>query len=257
MSIDLTIENHVASITINRPDRMNAMDAEHYAGLSAAWERVRDDADIRVAIITGAGDRAFSAGADLKSFVNQQPPLAELLLTQKNQILNRGLEVWKPIVAAVNGYCIGGGMTLLLATDLRVCVEGATFSVAEVKRGVFPANGGTQRIAQQLPHPIAMELLLLGDSFDAQTALRWGLVNKVVKPAELMDTAQDFARRLARNAPLAVQSAKELALRSRDVDLATGLRMEQLMLRLLQTSQDVGEGAKAFAEKRAPAFSGQ
>ncbi len=257
MSIDLTIENHVASITINRPDRMNAMDAEHYGGLSAAWERVRDDADIRVAVITGAGDRAFSAGADLKSFVNQQPPLAELLLTQKNQLLNRGLEVWKPIVAAVNGYCIGGGMTLLLATDLRVCVEHATFSVAEVKRGVFPANGGTQRIAQQLPHPIAMELLLLGDSFDAQTALRWGLVNKVVKPAELMATALDFAHRLARNAPLAVQSAKELAVRSRDVDLATGLRMEQMMLRLLQTSQDVGEGTKAFAEKRVPAFTGQ
>lgn len=257
MSIDLTIENHVASITINRPDRMNAMDAEHYAGLSAAWERVRDDADIRVAVITGAGDRAFSAGADLKSFVNQQPPLAELLLTQKNQLLNRGLEVWKPIVAAVNGYCIGGGMTLLLATDLRICVEHATFSVAEVKRGVFPANGGTQRIAQQLPHPIAMELLLLGDSFDAQTALRWGLVNKVVKPAELMATALDFAHRLARNAPLAVQSAKELAVRSRDVDLATGLRMEQMMLRLLQTSQDVGEGTKAFAEKRVPAFTGQ
>ena len=257
MSIDLTIENHVASITINRPDRMNAMDADHYAGLSAAWERVRDDADIRVAVITGAGEKSFSAGADLKSFLNQQPPLAELLLTQKNQLLNRGLEVWKPIVAAVNGYCIGGGMTLLLATDLRVCVEHATFSVAEVKRGVFPANGGTQRIAQQLPHPIAMEMLLLGDSFDAQTALRWGLVNKVVRPAELMDTALEYAQRLARNAPLAVQSAKELALRSRDVDLATGLRMEQMMLRLLQTSQDVGEGTRAFAEKRAAAFTGQ
>ena len=257
MSIDLTIENHVASITINRPDRMNAMDAEHYAGLSAAWERVRDDADIRVAVITGAGEKSFSAGADLKSFLNQQPPLGELLLTQKNQLLNRGLEVWKPIVAAVNGYCIGGGMTLLLATDLRVCVEHATFSVAEVKRGVFPANGGTQRIAQQLPHPIAMEMLLLGDSFDAQTALHWGLVNKVVRPAELMDTALEYAHRLARNAPLAVQSAKELALRSRDVDLATGLRMEQMMLRLLQTSQDVGEGTRAFAEKRVPAFTGQ
>lgn len=256
MSIDLTIENHVALITINRPERMNAMDAEHYAGLSAAWERVRDDADIRVAVITGAGNKSFSAGADLKSFLNQQPPLAELLLTQKNQLLNRGLEVWKPIVAAVNGYCIGGGMTLLLATDLRVCVEHATFAVAEVKRGVFPANGGTQRIAQQLPHPIAMEMLLLGDSFDAQTALRWGLVNKVVRPAELMDTAMEYARRLARNAPLAVQSAKELALRSRDVDLATGLRMEQMMLRLLQTSQDVGEGTRAFVEKRAPAFTG-
>lgn len=257
MAIDFALENHVATITINRPERMNAMDAEHYAALSAAWERVRDDPEIRVAIITGTGEKSFSAGADLKSFLNQQPPLGELMLTQKNQLLNRGLEVWKPVVAAVNGYCIGGGMTLLLATDLRVCAEHATFSVSEVRRGVFPANGGTQRIAQQLPHPIAMELLLLGNTFDAQTALRWGLVNKVVKAAELMETAHEYARRLASNAPLAVQSAKELALRSRDVDLTTGLRMEQLMLRLLQTSDDVVEGTKAFAEKRAPAFTGQ
>ncbi|MES2978541.1 MAG: enoyl-CoA hydratase/isomerase family protein [Pseudomonadota bacterium] len=257
MSIDLTLENHIATITINRPERMNAMDNEHYAGLSAAWERVRDDPEIRVAIITGAGQKSFSAGADLKSFVNQQPPLSELLLTQKNQLLNRGLEVWKPIVAAVNGYCLGGGMTLLLATDLRVCAEHATFSVAEVKRGVFPANGGTQRIAQQLPHAIAMEMLLIGESFDAQTALRWGLVNQVVKSSDLMDAAQAYASKLARNAPLAVQAAKELAVRSRDVDLATGLRMEQMMLRLLQTSEDVSEGARAFAEKRAPAFTGK
>jgi E-phenylitaconyl-CoA hydratase len=256
MSIDLNVANHIATITINRPDRMNAMDAEHYAGLSAAWERVRDDSDIRVAVITGAGEKSFSAGADLKSFINQQQPLSELMLTQKNQLLNRGLEVWKPIVAAVNGYCLGGGMTLLLATDLRVCVEKATFSLAEVKRGVFPANGGTQRIAQQLPHSIAMEMLLLGDTFDASTALRWGLVNKIVKPAELMDVAHDYAQRLASNAPLAVQSAKELALRSRDVDLATGLRIEQMMLRHLQNSQDVSEGTRAFAEKRKPIFEG-
>jgi E-phenylitaconyl-CoA hydratase len=257
MSIDLTLENHVATITINRPERMNAMDAEHYAALSAAWERVRDDPEIRVAIITGAGEKSFSAGADLKSFLNQQPPLSELMLTQKNQLLNRSLELWKPVVAAVNGYCVGGGMTLLLATDLRVCAEHATFSVSEVRRGVFPANGGTQRIVQQLPHPIAMELLLLGNTFDAPTALRWGLVNKVVKAVELMETAREYAQTLARNAPLAVQSAKELALRSRDVDLATGLRMEQMMLRLLQTSEDVVEGTRAFAEKRVPAFTGR
>lgn len=256
MAIDFALDDHVATITINRPERMNAMDAEHYNALSAAWVRVRDDPQIRVAIVTGAGEKSFSAGADLKSFVGAQPPLSELLLTQKNQILNRGLEVWKPVVAAVNGYCLGGGMTLLLATDLRIAVEHATFSVAEVKRGVFPANGGTQRIAQQLPHPIAMELLLLGDSFDAQTALRWGLVNRVVKPSELMDTARDFAARLARNAPLAVQAAKELAVRSRDVDLRTGLRMEELFLRLLQNSEDVREGTTAFAEKRPPSFRG-
>lgn len=257
MAIDFTLDRHIATITINRQDRMNAMDAEHYDALSGAWTRVRDDPEIRVAIITGAGEKSFSVGADLKSFLNQQPPLSELLLTQKGQLLNRGLEVWKPVVAAVNGYCIGGGMTLLLATDLRVCVEHATFSVSEVKRGVFPANGGTQRIAQQLPHVIAMELLLLGDNFDAQTALRWGLVNRVVKPDALMTEALAYARRLAANAPLAVQAAKELALRSRDVDLPTGLRMEQLMLRLLQTSQDVAEGTSAFAQKRAPDFKGQ
>jgi E-phenylitaconyl-CoA hydratase len=183
--------------------------------------------------------------------------IAEELLTQKDQLLNRGLEVWKPVIAAVNGYCLGGGMTLLLGTDLRVAAEHATFSLAEVKRGVFPANGGTQRIARQVPHAIAMEMLLIGDTFDAQTALRWGIVNRVVKADELMAAARDYAARIARNAPLAVQAAKELALRSRDLDLAAGLRMEQMMLRLLQTSDDVREGAAAFAEKRAPAFTGR
>jgi E-phenylitaconyl-CoA hydratase len=257
MAIDFTLEDHIATITINRIERMNAMDTEHYNSLSAAWMRVRDDPEIRVAIITGAGEKSFSAGADLKSFVGAQPPLSELLQTQKNQILNRGLEVWKPIVAAVNGYCLGGGMTLLLATDLRIAAEHATFSVAEVKRGVFPANGGTQRIAQQLPHAIAMELLLLGDSIDAQTALRWGIVNRVVEASELMASARDFATRLARNAPLAVQAAKELAVRSRDLDLRTGLRMEELLLRLLQSSEDVREGTTAFSEKRAPSFCGR
>ena len=257
MAIDFALDDHVATITINRPERMNAMDTEHYDALSAAWIRVRDDPEIRVAIVTGAGEKSFSAGADLKSFVGAQPALSELLLTQKNQILNRGLEVWKPIVAAVNGYCLGGGMTLLLATDLRIAAEHATFSVAEVKRGVFPANGGTQRIAQQLPHAIAMELLLLGDTIDAQTALRWGIVNRVVKAADLMATARDFAARLARNAPLAVQAAKELAVRSRDMDLPTGLRMEQVMLRVLQGSEDVREGTTAFSEKRVPAFKGR
>lgn len=257
MAIDLTLDGHVATITINRPERMNALDAEHYAALSAAWVRVRDDPDIRAAIVTGAGDKSFTAGADLKSFVGSPPPLSDLLLTQKGQLLNRGLEVWKPVVAAVNGYCLGGGMTLLLATDLRIAAEHATFAVPEVKRGVFPANGGTQRIARELPHAIAMELLLLGDAFDAQAALRWGLVNRVVPPGELMATARDFAQRLVRNAPLAVQAAKELALRSRDVDLATGLRLEQFLLRVLQGSDDVREGTEAFREKRAPEFTGR
>jgi len=256
MSIDLTVTDRVALITINRPERLNAMDAEHYAALSAAWIRVRDDAEVRAAVVTGAGDRAFTVGADIKSYLTRESAWNEMWLTQQNQLLNRGLEVWKPVIAAVNGYCLGGGVTLLLATDIRVASETATFGLSEVKRGIIAANGGTQRVLAQLPYPIAMEMLLTGDSIDAQTAARWGLVNKVVPVDQLLPTALDYARRITANAPLAVQATKELAIRSRDVDLATGLRMEQVIARLLRETQDAKEGAAAFAEKRPPAFTG-
>ncbi len=258
MSIDFALDaDGIALITINRPERRNALDAEHYAAISEAWIRVRDDSAVRAAIITGAGDKAFCAGADIKSYIGREVDPAELWLTQKGQLLNRGLEVWKPVIAAVNGQCIGGGTTLLLATDLRVAVPTATFGVAEVKRGVIAANGGTQRLAQQLPHCIAMDMLLTGDAMDAAAAERWGLVNKVVPQAALMDAAYDYARRVAANAPLAVQAAKELAVRSRDMDLASGLRMEQMVSRILQRTEDVQEGRAAFAEKRKPNFKGR
>ena len=256
MAIDFALSDGIAVITINRPERLNAMDAEHYAALSQAWTKVRDDPQIRVAIVTGAGERAFTVGADLKSFVSAPPELSQMWLTQRDLLLNRGLEVWKPVIAAVNGHCIGGGMTLLLGTDIRVAASHASFGLAEVKRGVIAGNGGTQRIIKQLPHAIAMELLLTGDSIDAETALRWGLVNRVVPLAELMPVAREFASRIARNAPLAVQAAKELALRSRDLDLASGLRLEQLVNRMLQFSDDAREGPAAFAEKRPAEFKG-
>lgn len=257
MSIDLHADGPVCTITINRPERMNALNLQHYQELSRAWTYFRDDPALRVAIITGAGDRAFCAGADLAEYTPHAPPLGELFLSQKDPLINRGLELWKPVVAAVNGYCIGGGMTLLLATDLRVASSAASFALSEVQRGLFPANGGTQRLLQQLPHAIAMEALLIGDRFDAERAERWGLVNAVVAPDQVMPKAMQYAQRLAQNAPLAVQAAKELAVRSRDVDLATGLRMEQAFLRLLQDSADVQEGSLAFRQKRKPAFRNQ
>jgi enoyl-CoA hydratase/carnithine racemase len=247
----------VASITINRPERLNAMDAEHYRRLSEAWVRVRDDTAVRVAVVTGAGERAFTVGADIKSFLTAPPGLDEMWLTQRDQLLNRGLEVWKPVIAAVNGLCLGGGMTLLFATDIRVAAEHATFSLAEVKRGVVAGNGGTQRVLRQLPHAIGMEMLLTGDPIDAAAAERWGLVNKVVPKERLMETALDYARRIAANAPLAVQAAKELAVRSRDMDLVSGLRVEALVNRLLGFTEDAKEGPAAFAEKRSPTFSGR
>jgi len=256
MSIDVSVSDNIAIVTINRPERLNAMDAEHYRALSQAWIRVRDDSDIRVAIVTGAGEKSFSVGADLKSFVTKAADIGETWLTQKDQLLNRGLEVWKPIIAAVNGHCLGGGTTLLFATDIRIAVPHATFNLAEVKRGLVPGNGGTQRVLSQLPYAIGMELLLTADTIDAETAARWGLINRIVPPADLMNTAMDYARRIAANAPLAVQAAKELAVRSRDVDLNAGLRMEQVANRLLWTTDDLGEGTKAFAEKRKPNFVG-
>ena len=257
MSIDFDLDDGVASITINRPERRNALDAEHYQALSEAWQRVRDDTDVRVAVITGAGDRAFCAGADIKSWVGRDIPLSELWLTQQGQLLNRGLEVWKPVIAAVNGFCVGGGMTLMMATDIRVASENATFSLAEVKRGIIAANGGSQRVMQQMPYCIAMEMLLTGEAIDAETAARWGLINKVVPLGDLREAALDYARRIGANAPLAVQAAKELAIRSKDMSLAEGLRMEQFVNRILQQSDDTKEAKAAFADKRTPTFEGK
>jgi enoyl-CoA hydratase/carnithine racemase len=257
MSIDFDLTDGIATITINRPERMNAMDAEHYKGLSQAWMRVRDDNAIRVAIITGAGEKSFSSGADIKSFLTAPAGMDEMWLTQRDQLLNRGLEVWKPVIAAVNGYCLAGGMTLLLGTDIRVASEHATFNIAEVKRGILPGNGGTQRILDQLPHAIGMELLLTGGALDAQRALHYGLINKVVPKDRLMDTAREYAKVIAANAPLAVQAAKEMAIRSREMDRTTGLRFEAVINRLLQFTEDAKEGPAAFAEKRPPNFKGR
>lgn len=258
MSVDFDLDSEgVATIVINRPERLNAMDKDAYDALSEAWTRVRDDKDVRVAIVTGAGEKSFTVGADIKSFLPSSEDPSEFWLTQQSQLLNRGLEVWKPVIAAVNGYCLGGGMTLLFATDLRVASEHATFGLSEVKRGIFAGNGGTQRLMENLPKAIAMDLLLTGDPISASEAERWGLINKVVTADKLMEETHDYASRIAKNAPLAVQASKELAIRSRDMDLATGLRMEEAMTKVLKTTWDAKEGPDAFAERRLPAFRGE
>ncbi|HYG46056.1 MAG TPA: enoyl-CoA hydratase-related protein [Bordetella sp.] len=256
MSVDVETADGICTITINRPEKHNAMDGAHYAALSRAWAQVRDDPGIRVAIITGAGEKTFSAGADLKDMESVFDGMGDMFLTQKDQILNRGLEVWKPVIAAVNGNCFAGGITLLFATDIRVTVDTATFGITEVKRGLLAANGGTQRPLRQLPYAIAMEMLLTGDPISAQDAHKWGLVNAVVPRDRLMTKAREYAQRIIRNGPLAVQATKELAVRSQDVDMATGLRMEQVMIRHLLATEDVKEGRAAFAQKRDPVFKG-
>ena len=201
MALIFEKRNKTAYLTINRPEAMNAMDPETYSELSQAWIEIRDDPNIWCAIITGAGDKAFSAGADLKKTIPRNPEKWELWQTQEEQILNRGLEVWKPVIAAVNGYCLAGGMTLLMATDIRLATENASFGLSEVKRGILPGNGGTQRTLRQLPYPIAMWLLLSGERLSAEEALKYGLINEIVSAPELMSEAEKRASIICESGP--------------------------------------------------------
>lgn len=250
-------KDKIAYITINRPEAMNAMDPDTYKELSQAWVDVRDDPDVWVAIITGAGDKAFSAGADLRKTIGRPVEKWHFWQTQEEQILNRGLEVWKPVIAAVNGYCLAGGMTLLLATDIRIAAEHATFGLSEVMRGILPGNGGTQRTIRQLPYPVAMYFLLTGERMTAQEAVQAGLINKVVPMAELMPEADRIAKRICENAPLAVRAIKELAVRGQYMPIEYGLRLEQAVQQVLATTDDAKEGPKAFSEKRKPDYAGK
>lgn len=252
------VSDHVATVTINRPEKLNAMDPETYTALSAAWARVRDDGEVWAALVTGAGEEAFSAGADLEETIRPgETDWAAFWRTQEELLLNNGMEVWKPVIAAVDGYCLAGGLTLLLATDIRVAGADATFGLAEVKRGILPANGGTQRIVRQLPYPLAMELLLTGDAIDAGTAAEWGLINEVVDAGEAVPAGRAIADRVVSNAPLAVRAIKELAVRGRSMPLADAMRLEASFARHLSATEDAAEGVAAFREDRQPDYRGK
>jgi E-phenylitaconyl-CoA hydratase len=266
MSINFDVVDRIAKITIDRPDALNAMTPSMYTRLSECWIEVRDNSDIWVAVVTGAPQpdrppdrQVFSAGADLKNLkgIGQQREAYELWQTQSELILNRGLEVWKPVVAAVNGLCLAGGMTLLLATDIRVASEHASFDLSEVKRGILPGNGGTQRTIRQLPYPIAMEMLLLARRLSAERAAHFGLINEVVPHDRVMDVAMERASELVSMAPLAVRAIKELAVRGQAMPLNEGLRLEQVMLDRLLATEDGKEGPRAFTEKRPPKYNGR
>lgn len=263
MSIEFDVADRIATITINRPDALNSMTASMYTQLSESWIEVRDNPDIWVAVVTGAPQtnrsperQVFSAGADLKSMFRERAAY-EFWQTQSDQILNRGLEVWKPVVAAVNGLCLAGGMTLLLATDIRIASEHASFDLSEVKRGILPGNGGTQRTIRQLPYPIAMEMLLLARRLTAERAAHFGLINEVVPHDKVLDVAMERAGELASMAPLAVRAIKELAVRGQHMPLDEGLRFEQVMQDRLIATKDGKEGPLAFAEKRPPRYTGE
>jgi enoyl-CoA hydratase/carnithine racemase len=249
---------HIAYVTINRPDRRNAIDPATSHDLKQAFEDFKADDDAWVAILTGAGDQAFSAGADLVAMSAALSGGGEgVPMNVPFGGITRGYECWKPIIAAINGYCLAGGLEIALSCDIRVAAEHAQFGLPEPRRAIIPAAGGTQRLPRTVPLAFAMELLLTGDRFDAQTALRFGLVSRVVPQAELMATAEAIAGRILECGPLAVRAIKQAVLRGREMSLEDGLRLEGQLAGPIFGTEDAREGPRAFAEKRKPAYKGR
>lgn len=260
MGIHYQQDDHIVTITLDRPEAMNAIDAESHQALIEAWIRFRDDPDAWVAILTGAGEKAFCAGADLKKLI-PQAAAGGRVARGHNDLglggLTRGLEIWKPIIAAINGYALAGGLELALASDLRVAAEHATFGLPEVRWAIMPGAGGTQRLPRTVPLSRALEMILTGEPIDAREAQRIGLVNLVVPAAEVMPAALRWARTICERGPLAVRAAKEAVWRGLDLPLADGLRLEAFLSGTLRGTEDATEGPRAFAEKRRPVFKGR
>jgi enoyl-CoA hydratase/carnithine racemase len=253
-------KSKIAYITINRPEAMNAIDFETNEQLGEIWADFRDDPEMWVAILTGAGDKAFSTGADLKKLlpkVFKQEPLEKMENDSYRPGfggITKNLNIWKPIIAAINGICLAGGMEMALACDLRIASENATFGLAEVRWGIIPGAGGTQRLPRCVPLCKAMEIILCAQSIDAWEAYRIGLVNHVVPLKELMPTAIKMAERICEMGPLAIRAAKAAILRGLNLSLDEGLALETTFQDFLFNTEDAKEGLKAFSEKRTTNF---
>jgi enoyl-CoA hydratase len=245
--------DNVAVITLDRPAKHNAYTPTMFHQLMDAFREFNDDPDLRVAILTGAGDKAFCAGADLSKTV---AALTEGAPRHFPDITKRFFsDIYKPIIAAVNGLCIAGGTEMLQGTDIRLAVPTATFGLGEVRWGITPGGGSHVRLPRQIPWAVAMEILLTGRPITAQRAYEVGLINRIVERESLMDEALALAAQIAENAPLAVKAAKEIAVRGMQLEVPFELEY-YISDRVLRT-EDAKEGPRAFAEKRKPVYKGR
>ncbi|MUU71497.1 enoyl-CoA hydratase/isomerase family protein [Pseudarthrobacter sp. GA104] len=245
-------ENHIALLILDRPDAGNSLNPPMVQALTQAWQDFASDDDVWVVVITGAGDRFFCTGSDLKQTPPPSESFASSVLNGRTIRLTPPIGFTKPVIAAINGMAVGGGLEIALACDLRIASDTAQFGLSEVKVGSLAGQGGTQRLPRAIPQAIAMKMLLTGDRIDAAEALRVGLVSDVYEASALREEALNLARRICSAAPLSVRAAKMAAVRGAGLPLEAALELENQLWGSLRDSEDRLEGRNAFAAKRAP-----
>lgn len=256
-NILLEKKNSIGYVTVNRPKVLNALSGATLEDLCAAFTDLKNDTSIRVAILTGAGEKAFVAGADISELATRDAVTGKEFAHRGQLVFDLIENLGKPVIACINGFALGGGCELALACTFRLAGDNARFGQPEVKLGIIPGFGGSQRLPRLVGKGIAMQLLTTGEMITAQEAQRIGLVNEVVAPAALVARAEAIAQRIIANAPLAVQYAMEAVNRGMEVDLAQGLHLEATLFGVACATSDKQEGTRAFLEKRPPQFKGK
>lgn len=247
-------KNRIGYVTINRPDKLNALNAKAKSELKQLFESLKSDESVEVVILTGAGGKAFVAGTDIKELTELGTESGKAFSAGGQAVFDTIENLGKPVIAAVNGYALGGGCELALACNIRIAAESAKFGQPEVNLGIIPGYGGTQRLARLVGKGKAMELILTGDQIDAQEALRIGLVNKIVPLQELKTAAEMLAQKILSKGQIAVRLSLKAVNMSHETNLTDGLALEASLFGVCCGSEDFKEGTKAFLEKRKPAF---
>ncbi|WP_210495655.1 enoyl-CoA hydratase/isomerase family protein [Microvirga antarctica] len=254
MTVDVRKTGHIQIITLDRPDQLNAIDPDTRRALAEAWQQFRSDDDAWVAILTGRGEKAFCVGADLKKTMPPEGSFAATHFSSAggDELWRPMRNLWKPVIAAINGFAFGGGLELALACDLRIASTNAVFSQSEVRVGSMVGAGGAIRLMKAVPEAVAMKMLLTGTRIGAEEAHRVGLISDLFKPADLMARAEEMAEEICRNAPLSVRATKMAAVLGQAIPQDQALEVERLLWGLLRNTDDRIEGRVAFAEKRQP-----
>jgi enoyl-CoA hydratase/carnithine racemase len=256
MPVHYRCDDGVALITLDRPEALNSIDLEMWQAFSEATRRFEEDGSARTGIITGSGPRAFCAGADIKTTIRRLMDDPRGNPYAEPATIMRGQSVTKPLLAAVNGVALGGGLEIVLACDLRIAAKGARFGAPEVTLGLIPGWGGTQRLVRQLPYAVAAKLVLTGELIGAEEALACGLINAVVEPDQLIEEATRLAKTLCARGPVALKAAKWAMVEGANLPLERGLELEKELFESLAYTSDVREGIAAFEERRPPQFTG-